>query len=392
MATFNRLRRKTKRDLSEVDKRDQDAFDRWLASQRTSKSSQQVDLPSSQLLPKMSLVSPSMAQIFAVIDTCSIVTYRSEFIDHVCHLKTLFPRGPVTPIKFIISLVVLEELDKCNRPGKKRMKMLIKDEQKPKDETNKLEGLDTQTREFLSSINILLGEDQSGQTTKINNESTPKMIGEPPRLFMRFLEEEMRLSEVLVSELDAFKKTKLDKDEQAFEIINKDDRILECCLRSRAFIRSLPHHPSSSVVLISEDNVFKAKATTFGVTSYRWREFKAKYKNFGLENYVQTPVVPPQNKITSYFSSPPKPIQDCHPLPDNSSKKTSIELTESRLKLSDSDKEEASKEDRPKPRFSSKLSIRNIYSDMLPISIPEEDDKSVEVIAELINLADESKE
>jgi len=272
---YNRLRRRTRKCLSEIDKRDQDAFDRWLRSLRSCKSSQQVDLPSSQIPPKISFITENYAQLFVIIDTCSIVSHRCEFIDYVIRLKQLFP-GQSSPIKFIISLVVLEELDKCNRPVKRKFK------QERSEQTSS------------DRYNSRLSDELNSDLIAIAEPSTPAAHftgpAEPPRMFMRFIEEEMRTSEILLSELDPFKRTPL--DENKFEIINKDDRILECTLRSRSFMMSQAHHPNSKVILVTEDNVFKSKATTFEVVSYRWAEFKAKYKNFGLENYITTPLFP----------------------------------------------------------------------------------------------------
>lgn len=263
---------------------DEKSFNRWLAAHRASMSSQQTDLPSSHITPRTSLVSKDTAQLFVIIDTCSIVSFRNDFIDYITHLKKLYYRGRC-PIRFIISLVVLEELDKCNRRAKRKVKADGVVEEKP---TKLLKSSDrpdgtTELKDFLE----IATKELSDRTNNIN-----QIRPEPPRMFMRFIEEEMRTSDILISELDPFRRTKLKDGEKNFEIVNKDDRILECCLRTRAFVSSLCHHPDTKVVLISEDNVFKSKATTFEIPSYRWREFQAKFKNFGLEHYVATPQYP----------------------------------------------------------------------------------------------------
>lgn len=287
-ALYNRLRRATRGCLSSVDQRDQDAFNKWLAQHKSSKHSQLTDLPSTKIIPKMSLIKANSAQLFVVIDTCSIVQFRSEFIDYVVRLKSLFSRGSC-PIKIIISLVVLEELDKCNRPNKKRQP-----QQQPQ---VKLEEQARANSQQASPGKVLLRNKNDH-----SNNLDPKLedlidaanknakTSEPPRMFMRFIEEEMRTSEVIISELDPFKQTKLSNKELAFDVVNMDDRILDCCLRSRAFIQAHPHHLDTQVILLTEDNVFKSKATTFEIASYRWREFKAKFKNFGLEHYISTPL------------------------------------------------------------------------------------------------------
>lgn len=379
-----------------VDKRDQDAFDRWLASQRASKTSQQTDLPSSQLPTKSSLISDVSNQVFAVLDTCSIITYRTEFIDHVVHLKKVFAEG-TSPIRFIVSLVVLEELDKCNRPGKKKIKKLQSEAEKPLAvQKPNLDCLDDQTKDLLSTIDVLLADDKNSPPGQ-QAANRLSHSDEPPRLFMRFLEEEMRQSNVITGELDPFKTIKLDVSEQAFEIVNKDDRILECCLRSRAFMNAVPHHPKSSVILISEDNVFKSKATTFGIISYRWREFRAKFKNFGLENYVPTPIVPVQrvNQALVHrgvmFAQANLPSSTKHlnssPVP-KSMTINSIELTKPRINLDKANSMDVQSAKKLKAEIANTVSIRDIYGDTAQTK-SQNDDKSVILVAELINLADE---
>lgn len=248
---YNRRRRLTKNLLGCKDKEGQIAFENWLAAHRNSKKSQQSDLPSSQIVSKMQVIDANKPQLFAIVDTCSVVSHRTDFIEYVTHLKDTFP-GQTCPIKLIISLPVLEELDKCNRPKK-----LKKD-----------------------------SDSTIPTTTLVTN------IIDPPRNFMRFLEEEIRVSDIIISELDPFKKIPLNSKQQTFEIINKDDRILECCLRTQAFLNDNKRHADTKVILISEDNVFKAKATTYQVLSFRWLEFKLKYKNFGHKNYAPTPLFP----------------------------------------------------------------------------------------------------
>jgi len=222
----------------------------------------------------MSAINPNQPQLFAVLDTCSIVKNTEELIDFVINIKQSFPDN--SPILFIISLTVLEELDKCNRPSRRKLK-----NNQEKNEDIKL----SQTKDLSEPpIDDILNRKQ------------------PPRSFMRFIEEEVRVGHVLMGELDPFKTTKL----PPFEIVNKDDRILECCLRSAGYIRSQPHHPDTRLVLITEDNIFKTKATTFGVPSFRWREFMAKYHNFGKRNCVPTPLVPSR---TNPINKSPQKLQ-----------------------------------------------------------------------------------
>lgn len=270
--------------LSTVDLKDQCAFKRWLDTVKSTKNSQQTDLPSSQLAPRMSHINPNIQQLFVVIDTCSIVRWTHEFMDFVTNLKNLYKRDDC-PIKFIISLTVLEELDKCNRPLKKRGQ---------------------QQQQLGDQLDV------KPSFLKERNDSEPPVEdllrnNTPPRLFMRFIEEEMRTGQILIGELDPYKQIKLEACETIFEIVNKDDRILECCLRSWAFIRSKPLNQKTKLILVSEDNIFKAKASTFGVASFRWREFEAKYRNFGQRNCVPTPIFPPKSSHATNLAGPCQP-------------------------------------------------------------------------------------
>lgn len=275
-----------------ANKREKGAFDEWWEAHRQSKNSQQVDLPSSQLRPKASLVKADFPQIFAVIDTCSIVKYRIELIEYVTLHKRIFPDG-TSPIKFIISMTVLEELDKFNR---RKEENKTSNQQQLKKFTTNNNNSAQQQQQISSQIN------QRGLKTEkrasnegnyidlidLNQGSNKDFVDTPPRSFMRILEEELRSSDILVPDLDP-KKVFQNQENGNFEIINNDDRILDCCVRSSKFITSMPHHPDTLLVLITEDNVFKSKATTLDIVSYRWYEFKLKYKNFGLNNYTQTP-------------------------------------------------------------------------------------------------------
>lgn len=264
--SHNRLRRLTKSRLDEAKTNDQVAFNRWHAQIKNSKHSQQQDLPSSQLPAKMSLILTNTAQLFVVIDTCTLCTHRIDFMDYVTQLRQIFPFR-LCPIRFIISLPVLEELDKCNRRQKKPQQL-------PKKQDDHISGTNS------------TGDGNNNLEDVI---SAVRITTEPPRSFMRFVEEEMRASEIIISDMDPFKRTKLGEIGQNLEIINSDDRILECCLRSQAFVDTQQPHPDTKVILVTEDNVFKSKATTFGIVSYRWTEFKHKFKNFGLKHYVSTP-------------------------------------------------------------------------------------------------------
>lgn len=264
-----RLRRRTSRLLEQT--LDQKTFNKWLAAARSSKNSQQVDLPSSQIPSPMSLITPDSPQLFVVIDTCSVVKYRLEFMDYVTDLKLTFS-DKRSPIKFLISLTVLEELDKCNRPIKRQGRL----ESQSKTPSN-VSTIETDVSEVIRAT-------ETGTGTSCSNANQ-----QPPRMFMRFLEEEMRMSNILIGELDPLKTVKL---EENFETLTKDDRILECCLRSRKFISTHNPHEDTKVVLVTEDNLFKSKSTTFLMPSFRWAEFRLKYKNFGLAHYVPTPLLP----------------------------------------------------------------------------------------------------
>lgn len=280
----NKFRRRVKRRLRFIDRSEEDAFNRWLDQIKSSKNSVITDLPSSQIVPRMSLISTDYPQLFVVVDTCSLVKHRVEFMDFVVRQKQLFSSN-ITPIRFIISCTVLEELDKCNRPTKRR-----RGQQEGEQQVVVTSGLKTEAQNDKKTSPV-------DPTTKDVIDFVSGRPGDPPRMFMRFIEEEMRASEVLVPELDPFKRTQLQAQDRQFEIINKDDRILECCLRSKAFVEAARHHLDTRVILVTEDNVFKAKATTFMLTSYRWREFKHKYQNFGLEHYRSTPMIPPQRLV-----------------------------------------------------------------------------------------------
>lgn len=277
-APINRLRRLTKRKLTGMSQHDRDAFNEWLDQKiKSSKHSRLSDLPSSQIMPRAALISADRPQLFVVIDTCTLVTYRAEFVNFVTRQKQMFSKQ-LSPIRFVISCVVLEELDKCNRPAKRKQatQMQSKTQAQPKRSPSAV-------KKSNSDPNL------SDLPLPLPSSSTGVRIDEPPRMFMRFIEEEMRDGDVIIAELDPFKQLKLPPGEQNFEIINKDDRILECCMRSKNFIKSRPHHSETSVILVTEDNMFKSKATTFYITSYRWREFESKYKNFGLDHYIATP-------------------------------------------------------------------------------------------------------
>ena len=278
----SRLQQKTKALLRQIDQKDHAAYLEWLASIRKAKRSQQTDLPSSQIIPKTSLIKAETAQLFAVIDTCSLIAFQASFIDYVTQQKKLFQNS--CPVKIIISLTVLEELDRCNRRKKKAKsgeQVVIKSENQTPPSLHKT----TSDHELADLIEA---------TNKAN---------EPPRLFMRFIEEEMRTSDILIGDLDPQKRLSLDRSEQAFEIVNKDDRILDSCLRARSFIAKHSRHPETKVILISEDNIFKSKATTYEIVSYRWNEFTTKYKNYGLHHYTCSPVKPASLQATACASS-----------------------------------------------------------------------------------------
>lgn len=295
----NRLRQLTRRSLSDIDRRDQNAFNRWLNAVRMCKTSQQIDLPSSQIPTKMSLIWPDRPQLFVVIDTCSIVAFRCEFIDFVVNLKRLFP-SKCSPVRFIISLTVLGELDKCNRSKNKKQAKLKSSTQSNDNNNNKNNNNNNSQHHKNNPVNYDDLEEllraAEGNSKNYNNVTKSS---EPPRMFMRFLEEEMRMSDILIGELDPHKLRTLNQKELNIEILTKDDKILECCLRSRAFISSHDHHSDTSVILVTEDNIFKSKATTFEISSYRWREFAIKYRNFGLNHYVTTPSMLPSTQLVT---------------------------------------------------------------------------------------------
>lgn len=290
--TYVRLRRMTSLGLARMNERDQRAFDEWLAQHKTSQQSQQQDLPSSQMMKSSDLISSTYEQLFVVIDTCSIVKYRTELMQYVSRLKQVFERNK-SPIRLIICLTVLEELDKCNRKVKNKQAKLEEPMKQPELEPE----MDIDRVCDSDNLNdlIKMARATSNLSTKQLESNTS---AQPPRSFMRFIEEEMRTGAIVISELDPFKQLALSAKHRAFEIVNKDDRILECCLRSHEYIKSKDAHEETKVILVTEDNVFKSKATTFGVVSYRWLEFYAKYKNFGLSHYVATPIASLQNLPT----------------------------------------------------------------------------------------------
>lgn len=310
MTNYNKFRRITGKRLMESGS-DQASFNRWLASSRAAKSSRLTDLPSSRLPSKESLIMQDIPQLFVIIDTCSIVSYRTEFMDQVTRLNDLFG-SQRCPVRFVISLPVLEELDTFNRrPQKKRNNgdtVKLEDSKagsvtkKTFSDRNNNLGLadpkDPVLCELLATAAQLGLKDEQPRRTTTSNQ-----LQGPPRMFARFIEEEMRMGDRIIGELDPHKEIPLKSRELNFEIVNKDDRILDCCMRTRAFIRNNPHHPDTVIILVSEDNVFKSKATTFGVASYRWREFSIKYKNFGLNNYTSTPMLPSSGHPSSSSSS-----------------------------------------------------------------------------------------
>lgn len=269
---YNELRRLTRSGLS---KQVNNTYTKWASEHyKYSKYSQMEDLPSSQLVSKASLIKENEAQLFVVIDTCSIIHYRERFLSFLIRQKKLFPNSP--PIRFILTVPVLEELDKhSKRPRNKRPdKGQIKEENKSVIRTeNKSE-----PSEDLDLVNIVKGINSDVYT---------------PRYLFRIIEEETRTNGVLISDLDPANKTKLGEADQDFEIVNNDDRILQRCLVFRKFINDLAHHKDTKVVLVAEDNIFKIKATTREIISYRWSEFECKYKNFGLKNCNPTPMVLP---------------------------------------------------------------------------------------------------
>lgn len=271
---FNKRKRLFKTALSVVDKEGQKTFRIWLEEHREAKRSQQFDLPSSQLPNIMNILNPNIPQLFVVIDTCSIVANRNDFIDYVTTLRKMFHHN-TCPVKITICLAVLEELDKCNRPRKKRSSELEQQQQEAQRATATID------ERFAA---------ENGDIVELVN--SPAKFQDPPRYFMRFIEEEIRMSEILISELDPFKRTPyLNKRDESFEIINSDDRILDCCIRTKAYLHHNNVHSGTKVILVTEDNILKTKATTYGVVSYRWKEFKLKYKNFGLKHYTSTPGV-----------------------------------------------------------------------------------------------------
>ncbi|KAG9510336.1 Solute carrier family 35 member F4, partial [Fragariocoptes setiger] len=237
------------------------AFQEWLQTSRLAKSSSQTQLPQSRLPVKHSLISETRAQLFLVIDTCSLCKYRAEFIEFVTETRKRFPVPSQCPLRLIMSLPVIEELDSARKSSQSHC----------------------------------------------------------PSQFVRFLEEEMRTNHVIIGEFDPSKASPIvaknnnnnhspqsDSDvdtnvtgnnitahsrtsSRVAHIRVNDDRILDCCLRAQRYVKVRPHHRDTKVLLITEDNLFKVKATTYDVVSYRWAEFVAKYKNFGLEHFTATP-------------------------------------------------------------------------------------------------------
>lgn len=280
----NRLRRKTSRLLEQEELRlDQAAFNRWHNQSKTSKNSQQVDLPSSQIPSQMSMLTPESPQLFAIVDTCSLVKFRREFMDYVTRLKQTFS-DKRSPVRVIICVPVLEELDRCNRPRR-----FLKSETNQQDLDNRLNRQNVASRTKETDMREVVNAAGIGSGGGNYRSSVENTNPDPPRMFMRFIEEEMRMKNILIGEFDPLKKIKMEIN---FEIINPDSRILECCLRTKAFINKHNHHEDTRVLLITEDNIFKAKATTYEVASFRWLEFEPKYRNFGLANYVPTPLIP----------------------------------------------------------------------------------------------------
>lgn len=300
----NRLRRLTKYELKQ---REDDAFQDWLKSHRHSKTSQQIDLPSSQLRKNEDLVSLATRQIFAVIDTCSIVKHRVDFMNSIVRLKKIFPKYE-SPIKYIISIEVLRELDKYNRrpKGQKRSSNTNNNSDNNVNGDHLCENNDANSSKQLdynqstSKTNAACGQDRDPYDIFVDDfvklDKKTEIADSPPRMFMRFLEEELRDKNVLIPELNPG----LKGAHGNMEILNSDDRILNCCLAATEFIENLPHHPGTQVVLITEDNLFKSKATTLDVISYRWKEFDVKFRNFGLEHYVSTPLVPISREPVRY--------------------------------------------------------------------------------------------
>lgn len=266
---FNKLKRLTEVGLSS-NVRKQNTYQVWAAEHyKHSKYSQMEDLPSSQLPSKASLITNDRAQLFVVIDTCSIIGYREKFLSFVIRQKRLFPVSP--PIRFILTVPVLEELDSHSKRNK-RKRAQVKEEGPPATENNNELKIDADL------INIV---------TRVSPDI------HTPRYLLRIIEEETRMNGVLVSDLDPGNKTKLVGADQDYEIVNNDDRILHRCLVARKFISDVSHHEDTKVILVAEDNILKIKATTRGIVSYRWAEFECKYKNFGLKNCSPTPLVRP---------------------------------------------------------------------------------------------------
>jgi rRNA-processing protein FCF1 len=244
--------------LKSADTHNQAAFCKWQNEYiRDSKHSTQDNLPSSQLPSLESLVLAYQKQLFVMIDTCSLVKHQADFIDYVTNLRKSF-RGSQCPIRFIIPLVVVEELDKCNRRPQKKQ------------------------RHNTPEVKVDDGRNPPIEDV-VNNR-------DPPRSFMRIIEEELRTFQIIVPDLDPTRRFSLPSDSLCSTI--NDNRILDSCIRSQRFIQSLPHHDGTKVILVTEDNNFKTKATTFQVPSFRWREFVMKYHNFGRKNCVETPLVP----------------------------------------------------------------------------------------------------
>lgn len=288
MGAHHRVRRyapyttQVRNQMSTFLEKDQKAFKAWVQEYIKDSNHKDLhdDIPSSQIPPKASHINSHQAQLFAVIDTCSLVRYRSEFMKFITELRRSYDEK-ACPVKFIMPLVVLEELDKCNRPIKKRgsEQQQISKQNHNQQQQLKQQPLTTNIKaEPIKSINV-----EKEREVPI---SDLLQKDAPPRSFMRFIDHEMRAG-LIVGDLDPYKTQKL----PPIEIINHDDRILESSLRAKMFVAAHPHHIDTRVVLVTEDNNFKSKATTFEVASFRWREFEAKYHNFGRKHCVSTPLI-----------------------------------------------------------------------------------------------------
>lgn len=269
---FHRLRRLAKGGLANVK---QDTYSRWAAEHyKNSKYSMMEELPSSQLPPKVSIIDKERPQLFVVIDTCSIIKYREKFLAFVTKQKELYRES--SPIRFILTIPVLEELDNHGKSSSRARKP--RPQKQP--EINLVK----------SNENITLLDHD---TDLVDFVTGSRSLTHTPRYLFRIIEEETRTHGVLISDLDPANKTQLSEVDKDFEIVNNDDRILHRCLVSRQFILNVAHHKDTKVILVAEDNILKIKATTRGIVSYRWLEFECKFKNFGLRNCISTPLSQP---------------------------------------------------------------------------------------------------